>query len=115
MGEIDIVVLPSVTIKEGEHEGIPASLFEAMSFGIPVISTNTGSIPELLSNGSGTIVREKSANELENAINSIISDRKLAMKSAIKSYERVSVAFDISKNTNSLLKIIKERIDNKSE
>lgn len=58
-GIVDAVVLPSIVTADGEQEGIPVVLMEAMSYGIPVISTNTGGIPELLSDGSGIMVPEK--------------------------------------------------------
>ena len=67
---VDLLVLPSITTPEGEHEGLPTVLVEAMSFGIPVISTNTGGIPELLSDGAGLLVREKSSVALADAIES---------------------------------------------
>jgi colanic acid/amylovoran biosynthesis glycosyltransferase len=47
-GEVDCVVLPSIETDDGSFEGVPVSLMEAMVHGIPVISTQTGSIPELL-------------------------------------------------------------------
>ena len=47
---IDMVVLPTL------HEGIPVCLMEAMAYGVPVISTATGGIPELLRDGAGIIV-----------------------------------------------------------
>lgn len=41
-GEINAVVLPSLDLGNGLHEGIPVSLMEAMAFKIPIISTRTG-------------------------------------------------------------------------
>lgn len=64
----DVVVVPSIETDDGEKEGIPMSLIEAMAQGIPVVSTNTGGIPELLGNGSGQIVKQKNATELYAAI-----------------------------------------------
>ncbi len=63
--EIDCVVLPSIVTEKGEYEGIPVSLIEAMSYKIPVVSTNTGGIPELLEGGAGIIVEQKNPYELK--------------------------------------------------
>lgn len=46
--EFDVFVLPSIDLGNGEHEGIPVSLMEAMAHNLPVIATQTGSIEELL-------------------------------------------------------------------
>jgi colanic acid/amylovoran biosynthesis glycosyltransferase len=51
--EVTAVVLPSVDLGRHEHEGIPATLIEAMAHGVPVISTSTGGIPELLQPDAG--------------------------------------------------------------
>jgi colanic acid/amylovoran biosynthesis glycosyltransferase len=48
IGFYSLVVLPSIPDSTGQEEGIPVTLMEAMSFGIPVIATKTGSIPELI-------------------------------------------------------------------
>jgi len=37
-GAVDAVVLPSIVTSDGEQEGIPVVLMEAMSYGIPVVS-----------------------------------------------------------------------------
>jgi len=58
-GEIQVVVLPSIITEDAEKEGIPVALMEAMSYGIPVISTKTGGIPELIGDGSGIMIDEK--------------------------------------------------------
>jgi len=47
----DIFVLPSVFDPVEKMEGIPIALMEAMAVGIPVISTRTGRIPELIEHG----------------------------------------------------------------
>ncbi|MCX6229763.1 MAG: glycosyltransferase family 4 protein [Bacteroidia bacterium] len=63
-GRIHLMVLPSIDLGNGEHEGVPVSLMEAMSYGVPVISTETGSINELLPKEIGLTIPDKSANEL---------------------------------------------------
>ena len=54
-----ILLAPSVTAKDGNQEGIPVVLMEAMAMGLPVISTYHTGIPELVEDGiSGFLVPE---------------------------------------------------------
>lgn len=105
--EVDIVILPSITTKNGEHEGIPVALVEAMAHSIPVISTNTGGIPELLSGGAGVMVEEKNSQQLTIAIKKLIKNRDFREKIARKGYDRVCTDFNIQKNTKKLIKLFK--------
>jgi len=105
--EIEVVILPSIITKGGELEGIPVALMEAMAYGIPVISTNTGGIPELLSAGAGIIVEEKNSHQLADAIENLITDSDLARKLDQKGYERVKDQFNIHKNVAQLLELMR--------
>jgi len=67
-GAVDIAVLASTDLGHGLHEGIPASLMEAMSFGVPVIGTATGGVPELLAGGAGLLVPPQDPAVLANAL-----------------------------------------------
>ncbi|MFT6599959.1 MAG: glycosyltransferase involved in cell wall biosynthesis [Alloalcanivorax sp.] len=73
-GAADIFVLPSIHVADGDHEGVPVSLIEAMSFGIPVISTKTGSIDELLPSHLGLTVPDKNPEMLADAIAKLLND-----------------------------------------
>lgn len=108
--EIDVVVLPSIITDDGEKEGIPVALMEAMSYGIPVISTNTGGIPELLSNGAGIMVKEKSSTELAEAILLLIKDSEIYRETAFRGFLRIKEEFDIERNTNLLLETVKSKV-----
>lgn len=44
----DLFVLPSVVGADGQMEGIPVALMEAMSAGVPVVTTRISGIPELV-------------------------------------------------------------------
>jgi len=72
---VDLVVLPSLDLGRGKHEGIPVSLIEAMAYGVPVISTATGGIPELLINGTGIIVPQADPVALAEEIVKVLNDR----------------------------------------
>ena len=65
LSQSDILIAPSVTSSSGDQEGIPVVLMEALSMGLPVVSTNHSGIPELVIDGtSGFIVPEKSIDGL---------------------------------------------------
>lgn len=62
LDQADVFLLPSVTGADGDMEGIPVALMEAMAVGIPVISTVHSGIPELVEAGkSGWLVPENDA------------------------------------------------------
>jgi colanic acid/amylovoran biosynthesis glycosyltransferase len=59
LSEADIFLLPSKTAADGDMEGIPVALMEAMAVGLPVVSTFHSGIPELIENNvSGWLVEE---------------------------------------------------------
>ncbi|WP_318378320.1 colanic acid biosynthesis glycosyltransferase WcaL [Enterobacter sp.] len=59
LDEADVFLLPSVTGADGDMEGIPVALMEAMAVGIPVVSTVHSGIPELIeADQSGWLVPE---------------------------------------------------------
>lgn len=55
-----LLLAPSVTSKDGDQEGIPVGIMEAMAIGLPVVSTWHSGIPELIEDGvSGFLVAER--------------------------------------------------------
>jgi colanic acid/amylovoran biosynthesis glycosyltransferase len=49
--ESDVLLAPSVTAADGDTEGIPVSIMEAMSCGLPVVTTRHSGIPEVVLDG----------------------------------------------------------------
>lgn len=101
-GEIDLVVLPSLDLGGGVHEGIPVSLMEAMAYKIPVISTLTGGIPELLHDGAGIMVPPSDAAALSSAIYKVINDAEIRLELRNRGVKRVSEEFNSEKNAEKL-------------
>ncbi|EBH8233699.1 glycosyltransferase, partial [Salmonella enterica subsp. enterica serovar Paratyphi A str. AKU_12601] len=65
LDDADVFLLPSITGTDGDMEGIPVALMEAMAVGIPVVSTVHSGIPELVEAGkSGWLVPENDAQAL---------------------------------------------------
>jgi glycosyltransferase involved in cell wall biosynthesis len=104
--EVDVVVLPSIVTSDGEREGIPVALMEAMAYKIPVISTNTGGIPELLGGGAGLLIPPASPEALALALRQLIENVNLRIKLGEAGYKRVVDEFNITENTAKLLQII---------
>jgi colanic acid/amylovoran biosynthesis glycosyltransferase len=94
-GKIAIVVLPSIDLGNGLHEGIPVSLIEAMAYGIPVVSTTTGGIPELLEGGAGLLVPPKDPVALADAIERLVKDFELRKRLGEAGRKRVEDGFSI--------------------
>jgi colanic acid/amylovoran biosynthesis glycosyltransferase len=102
-GEVDIVALPSVDLGGGEHEGVPVSLMEAMSYRIPVVSTTTGGIPELLGGGAGVMVPPADPTALADAIGRLIQDPELREQQGDAGRERVEESFSLEKVADELI------------
>ena len=69
LADAELLMAPSVTAANGDKEGIPMVLMEAMAQGLPVLSTLHSGIPELVQNGeSGALVPERDADALASAL-----------------------------------------------
>jgi colanic acid/amylovoran biosynthesis glycosyltransferase len=93
--EVSIVVLPSIRTDDGVEEGIPVSLIEAMAAGLPVVSTDTGAISELLVEGTGIMVPQRDAESLALAITELLENEDMYSTQAVVCEQRVRRAFDL--------------------
>lgn len=68
MKEASLLLMPSL------EEGIPNVVVEAMAIGLPVLSTNCGGIPELITNGKeGWVVPTRNPSAMTNAIEAFLN------------------------------------------
>lgn len=73
--QMNIFLLPSITAKSGDQEGIPVVLMEAMMAGVPVVSTYHTGIPELIEHKkTGMLVEEKDVEGIVKAVEYIIGN-----------------------------------------
>ena len=78
--QADIYVQPSVTASDGDKEGIPGTLIEAMAAGLPVISTHHAGIPEVVTEKAGMLVGEWDIAGLCEAICNLSRDKDKRIK-----------------------------------
>jgi len=107
-GAVSVLVLPSIENKDGEKEGIPVALMEAMAAGVPVISTTTGGIPELLDNGAGILVPPEDSADLANAIERLLKYPELRRELGIKGREKVEKEFAIDSVVRKMIEMFKD-------
>ncbi len=102
----DIVVVPSVTAKTGEMEGIPVVIMEALLMGVPTISTEHSGIPEIIINEeTGLLVPEKDPEAIKDAIIRLSSDIDLRRKVIENGKKIIEENFNIKKSAEKLKKL----------
>lgn len=90
----DIFVAPSVTAKDGDQEGLPTTIMEAMASGLPVVASDSGGISQLIRDGeNGLLCKEKSVEELGNTINSLLEQEKL-YRTIVESEQKAIIKYD---------------------
>ncbi len=78
VSESTIFILPCVIASNGDRDGIPTSLIEAMYLKTPVISTTISGIPELIEDGSeGFLVEPNNAEQLASKCKYLLEDEQL--------------------------------------
>jgi glycosyltransferase involved in cell wall biosynthesis len=107
-GRAALVVLPSRDLGAGLHEGIPVSLIEAMAYRVPVISTQTGAIPELVTPKEGILVPQADPQALAKAIRTILSSASLSEQFGRSARERVEQHFSIKKTAFNLAQMFQQ-------
>lgn len=98
---IDVFVFPSL------HEGLPYVVSEAMSYGLPVIATSVGGIPEQVIDGeTGYLCPPADADNLAERIREAVSDPSKTSALGVKARKRAEGVF----STSAMLSSFKERL-----
>lgn len=107
MSQCDCLALPSVTAANGDQEGIPVTLMEAMAAGLPVVSTYHSGIPELVTdNQTGLLVPERDAVALADALDRLMSDADLGRRLAASARRFVAAEFNAEIQNRKLFDLI---------
>ncbi|MCI9487244.1 MAG: glycosyltransferase [Lachnospiraceae bacterium] len=95
-----LYILPSY------HEGLPMSLLEAMSHGVPCIASRVAAIPEVIKEGyNGLLVEPGNIEEIRKAIEQLVEAPRLRKELGKRGYESIQKRFLLSGGMNSLKKI----------
>lgn len=108
----DLFILPCIQAENGDMDGLPTVLLEAMAFGVPVISTNISVIPEVIKdNYSGFIVDQRNPQQIAEKIEEVTSiPRESLVQILINARNTVDTVANISDTISSLVDIWEDNI-----
>lgn len=105
----EILKTTIINILPSYNEGMPMSILEAMSFGIPTIATNVGGIPEVIvNNENGFLIIPGDKESMFREIDKLITETDVRKRISRKSYETVNEKFNFSIQIENLIKLYKE-------
>jgi glycosyltransferase involved in cell wall biosynthesis len=94
-----VLACPCVTGRDGNRDGLPTVLLEAMALGTPVISTDVTGIPELVQDGkTGLCVPEGDPEGLAEGLARLLASHELRQKLAAAARTAIERDFDITGN-----------------
>ncbi len=103
LAQADVFALPCRQSQDGDRDGIPVVLIEAMACGVPVISGDLPAIRELISDGEcGQLVDGSKASQLVEALAEFANNPSLRARLGEAGRRRVEEEFSLSKNIDRL-------------
>lgn len=95
VGSAAAFAAPCVVGADGNRDGLPTVLLEAMALGTPCVATPVTGIPEVLHDGeTGLLVPERDPAALAGALGRLLDDADLRVRLAAAARERVATDFD---------------------
>ena len=95
--EADMFILPCIIADNGDLDGIPVAIMEAMAMELPVVSTMVSGIPELVEDGiSGILVSPKDDKAIAKSIITLWKNRELSVEMGRKGREIIEQKFNIT-------------------
>lgn len=99
VGAASVFAAPCVVGGDGNADGLPTVLLEAMALGTPCVATDVTGIPEVVRSGeTGWLVRQREAGELARALRMLLQDAGLRRRLATGARALLEAEFDIRKN-----------------
>lgn len=112
MADGDVFAQPCVQAADGDMDGTPRSLMEAMLCELPSVSTYLAGIPEIIEDGvSGLLVEPRDVEGLADAIERLLKDRELASRLGIAGRKRILDVFRLPQCLDGLVATFGEYVE----
>lgn len=111
LARADLFVLPSVVARDGQMEGIPVALMEALAHGLPVVTTRLSGIPELVRDGeTGLLAEPGDPASLARALAAVLADPDAAAERARAGRALVEREFDLTASARELSRLLRQTL-----
>jgi glycosyltransferase involved in cell wall biosynthesis len=94
-----VLAVPCVLACDGNRDGLPTTLLEAMALGTPCVATDVTGIPEVLRDGAtGLMVPQGDARALADALERLLDDPDERVRLATAARRRIEADFEVHRN-----------------
>ncbi len=105
--QADVFVTPSRIRANGDRDGLPTVIMEALLHRVPVVATNVGGIREVVRNGeTGLLIPERDIPAMKRAIMDTLADREKSLAMAEQGRRLILDFYDSDKNARSMIDLI---------
>ncbi len=104
LARTDLFVLASQRDSEGNMDGLPIVLVEALAMGVPAVASAISGIPELLGGGAGLLVPPGDPEALAQAMARLMDDGALRLRCSVLGRRRVERGFDLATCSTHLIR-----------
>jgi len=107
LNKASVFAAPCVVAKNGDRDGIPNVILEAMASGVPVVATNVSGLPEVIvDNQTGLVAQPKDPMTLAKAIEKVLKKDVCVDRLTANARRLIEREFDIRKNAEELINIL---------
>ncbi len=104
-----VFALPCIVASDGNRDGLPTVLLEAMAAGLPVVSTHLVGVPEIIEHGvDGLLVEPGDPAALAASLAHLLQDGDLRDRLAHAGRRKVGLHFDVRRNVTQLREWMEE-------
>lgn len=107
----DLFVLPSIVAEDGQMEGLPVALMEALAAGVPTVSTELSGIPEIVVDGvTGLLATPGDAVSLNRTLTAMVQRGEDTVAFAEAGRELVVREFDLAQSASAIGELLSENV-----
>jgi len=107
LADADLFVLPSVVAVDGQMEGLPVALVEALACGVPAVSTALSGVPEIVVDEvTGLLATPGDAGSLRDALERTVADVRGTERRARDGRRLVEEHFDLDACVDRLVDVV---------